>query len=178
MPPPPSPLPCVNKYRVMWGRDGIRWTPAAKSLYRSIFKKRRPRGFGVFIVIWSMIWRCTSTRWFTSWILICQSFTISYDQLHWTFSFNYAHCTGCQALIILSIHKGVYTGRGQKFFDVVLFSSFPPFPISWDSEWSLAVFLIPLQQIRVQGWNSWTAFYLRFLGINSSLLRLESLSTL
>jgi hypothetical protein len=27
---------------------------AAKSLYRSIFKKRRILGFGVFIVIWSM----------------------------------------------------------------------------------------------------------------------------
>jgi len=29
-------------------------TCAAKSLYRSIVKKRRPLGFGVFIAIWSM----------------------------------------------------------------------------------------------------------------------------
>ncbi len=28
--------------------------PAAKSLYRSIFKKRLPLGYGVFIIIWSM----------------------------------------------------------------------------------------------------------------------------
>ncbi len=34
-----------------------RWikTPAAKSLYRSIFKKSRHFGFGVFIDIWSMV---------------------------------------------------------------------------------------------------------------------------
>jgi hypothetical protein len=25
------------------------------SLYRSVFKKRRPLGFGVFVVIWSMV---------------------------------------------------------------------------------------------------------------------------
>jgi hypothetical protein len=29
-------------------------TPAAKSLYRSAFQKKRPLGFGVFICIWSM----------------------------------------------------------------------------------------------------------------------------
>ncbi len=31
-----------------------RKTPTAKSLFKSIFKKRRPLGFGVFIAIWSM----------------------------------------------------------------------------------------------------------------------------
>ncbi len=35
-------------------RASDRQSPAARSLYRSIFKKSRHLGFGVFIVIWSM----------------------------------------------------------------------------------------------------------------------------
>jgi hypothetical protein len=38
-----------------------RLTPAAKSLYRTILKKRRHLGFGVFIVIWSMVLKYTNS---------------------------------------------------------------------------------------------------------------------
>ncbi len=58
---PPLPLLCtvstgVCIYTVFNRGEGAsdRWTPAAKSLYMSIFKKRRPLGFGVFIIIWSI----------------------------------------------------------------------------------------------------------------------------
>ncbi len=47
------------KYKPTVGGEGASdrkaVTPAAKSLQMSIFKKRQPLGFGVFIVIWSMI---------------------------------------------------------------------------------------------------------------------------
>ncbi len=42
-----------------------RWTPAAKSIYRSIFKKLRPLGFDVFIVIWSMVAYMATYPWVT-----------------------------------------------------------------------------------------------------------------
>ncbi len=61
--PPPSP---VNKYKstcihTMCSRGGgdrgpeTEKIPAAKYLYRSIFKKSRHLGFGVFIDIWPMV---------------------------------------------------------------------------------------------------------------------------
>ncbi len=45
--------------------ESDRWTSAARSLYRSIFKKCQHLGFCVFIVIWSMVREYRWTKVFT-----------------------------------------------------------------------------------------------------------------
>jgi len=48
----PTKLLYRPKQKPRRGGASDRQTPAAKSLFKSIFKKRRPLGFGVFILIW------------------------------------------------------------------------------------------------------------------------------
>ncbi len=53
-----------------------------QSLYRSIFKKRRLLGFGVFIVIWSIKIETCSKRWWNSLILSPSSWQDRFSSLN------------------------------------------------------------------------------------------------